>query len=227
MFPVVGSALSKTSRRLKRRARARARREATDLSSQLSPEAATEGDAAALGRTRRAALCGGRVAITRTKARDFGPERNTDDDRSNIAISSNLAITREIQSAFGADSLARSLREREKERPRRRRRKRNADTLRSAVNSECARVAARKLKAINHACVSHRRPMNINENHCAVYRPINPGVKIFRLWWCFIARCSALSGSGTVGGTSLLVLSIIRPEDRPPFLDPLCQRRLA
>lgn len=75
----------------------------------------------------------------------------------------------------------------------------------SAVNSVRARVAVRKLKTINHACVSHRRPMNIYENHCVVYRPINPGVKIFRLRWCFIGRwlraAAPLSGGTEMRGS--------------------------
>lgn len=36
---------------------------------------------------------------------------------------------------------------------------------------------ARKLNTINHRRVPRRWPMNINGNHCAVYKPINPGLK--------------------------------------------------
>jgi len=201
MFPVVGSALSKTSRRLNR---ARAATRSHGSVESIVPGSGERTRCRGFGTlpsTRRTALCDRRIAITRNKGERVGPERNTDDDRSNIArarstiaISSSLAI---VRSAFDADSLARSrsFRERERERERERRR---WHTQRGKFGTR-AFVAARKLKAINHACVSHRRPMNINENHCAVYGPINPGVKIFRLWWCFIGRCSTTPLSRTAG----------------------------
>lgn len=67
--------------------------------------------------------------------------------------------------------------------------------------------------------------MNINENHCVVYRPINPRVKIFRLRWCFIGRCptaaAPFSGSETVEG-NIIISPIDHPTRRPTsFLDPL------
>lgn len=114
----------------------------------------------------------------------------------------------------------------------------------SAVNSKRARVAVRKLKTINHACVSHRRPMNIYENHCVVYRPINPGVKIFQssvVFYRSLLRGSSVPSGGTEmrgsrgkeGGGNVRREgargkkdAVISPIDHPtreptPFLDPL------
>lgn len=93
-----------------------------------------------------------------------------------------------------------------------------------AVNSERARVAVRKLKTINHACVSHRRPMNINENHCVVYRPINPGLKYSVFGG--VLSVAAPRGSSAHGRRGEAAEgNIISPIDHPtrgptPFLDP-------
>lgn len=70
--------------------------------------------------------------------------------------------------------------------------------------------------------------MNINGNHCAVYRPINPRVKIFRLRWCFIGRCSAAAPPSITAGRrrrdegDIIISPIDHPTRGPtPFLDPL------
>lgn len=95
-----------------------------------------------------------------------------------------------------------------------RRRVVNANSLRAMFRSKFgtrARVAVRKLKTINHACVSHRRPMNINENHCVVYRPINPGLKYSVFGGVLSVAAPRGSRDGLVGREreTLLVLSII------------------
>lgn len=78
--------------------------------------------------------------------------------------------------------------------------------------------------------------MNIYENHCVVYRPINPGVKIFQSSVVFYRSllCSVPSGGaemrgsrGKEGGRARGKKdAVISPIDHPtreptPFLDPL------
>jgi len=222
MFPVVGSALSKTSRRLNRRRggspRARATRSHGSVESIVpgSGERTRCRGFGTLPSTRRTALCDRRVAITRDKGQrelDQNGMRTTIARISLVRRHRNFEQSRDctkcVRRGFPR-AFAREIIGRERERERERRR--------APIRSKFGTRACRRAKIKGHkSCVRLASPMNINENHCAVYRPINPRVKIFRLWWCFIGRCcTAPLSRGRRGGRGNVIISPIDHPTRGP-----------